>query len=326
MPNFVTRRNLGRTLAAMPLLATPALAQGPWPQRPVRIVVPYSAGGPSDVVARLLAPGWAAALGQNVVVENRPGAGAVIGTEHVARVGDGHTLLLADAPFTIAPAVQERMPYDAAAEFAPVTLLGAGTMVLLVHQAFPARNVGELLALARARPEAVSFGGSGPGSLSHLLPEWLGQLGGGARFANVAYRGAAPALQDLAAGQINAAFGGLTGSLPAIQTGAVRVIGVAGEARMPELPDVPTLREGGIDLVAANWFGILAPGAATPTAVRQRLADITAAFIGTPEMRQRLAAVGLEARPMGLEAFGNLLRAEFPRWATVARAAGVRVS
>ncbi|MBY0339339.1 MAG: tripartite tricarboxylate transporter substrate binding protein [Acetobacteraceae bacterium] len=324
MRSPVTRRALGRALAAAPLLAAPALAQAPWPQRPVRIVVPYSAGGPSDVVARLLAPGWAAALNQNVVVDNRPGAGGVIGTEHVARVNDGHTFLLADAPFTIAPAVQERMPYDAANEFAPVTLLGAGTMILLVHQAFPARGVSELLAAARARPEAVSFGGSGPGSLSHLLPEWLGQLGG-VRFANVAYRGAAPALQDAAAGQINAVFGGLTGSLPTMQTGAVRAIGVAAEQRMPELPDVPTLREGGVDLVAANWFGILAP-AATPAPVRERLAEITAAFIANPDMRQRLAGAGLEPRPTGTAPFSQLLTVEFARWAAVARAAGVRVS
>ncbi len=312
------------------LLAAPALAfaaaaraQAPWPQRTVRIVVPYAAGGPSDIVARLLAPGWQAALGQTVVVDNRPGAGAVIGTEHVARVNDGHTFLLADAPHTIIPAVQERVPYDAAADFAPITLLGAGSMILMVHAGFPARTAADLVAAARARPDAVSFGGSGPGSLSHLLPEWFGQLTG-TRFANVAYRGAGPALQDLAAGQINAGFGGLTGSAAALQAGTARVIGVAAEARLPELPEVPTLREQGVDLVAANWFGLLAP-AATPAPVRQRLAEVTATLIAQPDMRARLATAGLEPRPAGPDAFAQLLQAEFRRWAEVARAANVRV-
>ena len=312
------------------LLSTPALAvastargQGAWPQRTVRIVVPYAAGGPSDIVARFLAPGWGAALGQTVVVDNRPGAGALIGTEHVARVNDGHTFLLADAPHTIIPAVQERVPYDATADFVPITLLGAGTMLLVVHANFPARNVADLVAAGRARPDAVSFGGSGPGSLSHLLPEWFGQLTG-ARFANVAYRGAGPAFQDVAAGQINAMFNGLLGADSGLKAGMVRAIGTAAAQRMPELPDVPTLREQGVDMVAANWFGLLAP-AATPAPVRQRLGEITAALLAQDDMRARLAAAGLEPRPVGPEAFARVLDEDFRRWAEVARAANIRV-
>lgn len=319
MPN---RRSL---LLASPaiLAAGAASSQGSWPQRTVRIVVPYAAGGPSDIVARLLAPGWGSALGQSVVVDNRPGAGAIIGTEHVARVNDGHTFLLADAPHTIIPAVHERVPYDAAADFAPVTLLGATTMLLVANAGFAARTAAELSAAGRARPEAVSFGGSGPGSLSHLLPEWFGQLTG-ARFANVAYRGAGPAFQDLMAGQVNAMFSGLLGADAGFRGGTVRALGVAAEARMPELPDVPTLREQGVDLVAANWFGILAP-AATPAAVRLRLAEVTAGLLAENELRARLAAAGLEPRPGGPEPFARLLEAEFARWAVVARAANVRV-
>jgi tripartite-type tricarboxylate transporter receptor subunit TctC len=303
--------------------AAAARAQAAWPQRTVRIVVPYSAGGPTDVVARLLAPGWQAALGQTVVVDNRPGAGAMIGTEHAARANDGHTFLLADAPHTIIPAVHERVPYDAAADFAPVTLVGASTMLLIVRAAFPARDVGGLVAAGRARPQAVSFGGSGPGSLSHLLPEWLGQLTG-ARFANVAYRGAGPALQDVAAGQIDAIFTGLVGADAALRGGQARAIGVAAEGRLAELPDVPTMREQGVDIVAANWFGLLAP-AATPAPVRRRLADITESLLAQDDLRARLAAAGLEPRPVGPEPFSRVLEADFRRWAEVARAADVRV-
>jgi tripartite-type tricarboxylate transporter receptor subunit TctC len=314
-----------RSLLAAPLLALPAVAQAqtPWPQRPVRLVVPYAAGGPSDIIARLLVPGWQAALGQPVVVDNRPGAGAMLGTEAVARANDGHTFLIADGPHTIIPAVQERVPYDAVADFVPITMLGAVTMILLVNANHPARSARELVEAGRAQAEAVSFGSSGVGSLTHLLPEWLGQLTG-ARFANVPYRGAGPALQDVAAGQITAMFSSLVGSDAVLRGGQVRVIGVAAESRMAELPDVPTLREQGIPIIADNWWGLLAP-AATPPAVRQRLADVTLDLLRQDAIGTRLRAIGLEPREGGPEPFARVLAADFRRWAEVARAANIRV-
>jgi tripartite-type tricarboxylate transporter receptor subunit TctC len=314
-----------RSLLAAPLLALPAVAQAqtPWPQRPVRLVVPYAAGGPSDIIARLLVPGWQAALGQPVVVDNRPGAGAMLGTEAVARANDGHTFLIADGPHTIIPAVQERVPYDAVADFVPITMLGAVTMILLVNANHLARSARELVEAGRAQAEAVSFGSSGVGSLTHLLPEWLGQLTG-ARFANVPYRGAGPALQDVAAGQITAMFSSLVGSDAVLRGGQVRVIGVAAESRMAELPDVPTLREQGIPIIADNWWGLLAP-AATPPAVRQRLADVTLDLLRQDAIGTRLRAIGLEPREGGPEPFARVLAADFRRWAEVARAANIRV-
>lgn len=314
-----------RSLLAAPLLALPAVAQAqtPWPQRPVRLVVPYAAGGPSDIIARLLVPGWQAALGQPVVVDNRPGAGAMLGTEAVARANDGHTFLIADGPHTIIPAVQERVPYDAVADFVPITMLGAVTMILLVNANHPARSARELVEAGRAQAEAVSFGSSGVGSLTHLLPEWLGQLTG-VRFANVPYRGAGPALQDVAAGQITAMFSSLVGSDAVLRGGQVRVIGVAAESRMAELPDVPTLREQGIPIIADNWWGLLAP-AATPPAVRQRLADVTLDLLRQDAIGTRLRAIGLEPREGGPEPFARVLAADFRRWAEVARAANIRV-
>jgi tripartite-type tricarboxylate transporter receptor subunit TctC len=285
--------------------------------------VPYAAGGPSDIIARLLVPGWQAALGQPVVVDNRPGAGAMLGTEAVARANDGHTFLIADGPHTIIPAVQERVPYDAVADFVPITMLGAVTMILLVNANHLARSARELVEAGRAQAEAVSFGSSGVGSLTHLLPEWLGQLTG-ARFANVPYRGAGPALQDVAAGQITAMFSSLVGSDAVLRGGQVRVIGVAAESRMAELPDVPTLREQGIPIIADNWWGLLAP-AATPPAVRQRLADVTLDLLRQDAIGTRLRAIGLEPREGGPEPFARVLAADFRRWAEVARAANIRV-
>ena len=315
------RRSL---LLAPTVLAAPAArAQGAWPQRPVRVIVPYAAGGPSDIVARLLTPGLAAALGQPVVVDNRPGAGSMLGTEAAARATDGHTILLADSPFTIIPAVQERVPYDAAADLVPVTLLGAVTMILAVNTGFPARSAAALAAAAKARPDTVSFGSSGIGSLSHLLPEWFGQLTG-ARFANVAYRGAGPALQDVAAGQINAIFSSPASIEGPLRAGQVTPIAVAAPRRVPALPDVPTLLEGGVNLSADNWFGVLAPSS-LPTEARGRLAAAIAGVIATEEVRARLATLGVEPRPTGPEAFARVLDAEFRRWAEVARAAGVSV-
>jgi tripartite-type tricarboxylate transporter receptor subunit TctC len=247
----------------------------------------------------------------------------MLGTEAVARANDGHTFLIADGPHTIIPAVQERVPYDAVADFVPITMLGAVTMILLVNANHPARSARELVEAGRAQAEAVSFGSSGVGSLTHLLPEWLGQLTG-ARFANVPYRGAGPALQDVAAGQITAMFSSLVGSDAVLRGGQVRVIGVAAESRMAELPDVPTLREQGIPIIADNWWGLLAP-AATPPAVRQRLADVTLDLLRQDAIGTRLRAIGLEPREGGPEPFARVLAADFRRWAEVARAANIRV-
>ncbi|WP_198383533.1 tripartite tricarboxylate transporter substrate binding protein [Roseomonas sp. KE2513] len=317
----ISRRCL--LFAPTALAAPAALAQGAWPQRPLRVIVPYAAGGPSDIVARLLTPGLAAALGQPVVVDNRPGAGSMLGTEAAARAADGHTVLLADSPFTIIPAVQERVPYDAAADLAPVTLIGAVTMILAVNSGFPARSASALAEAAKSRPDTVSFGSSGIGSLSHLLPEWFGQLTG-ARFANVAYRGAGPALQDVAAGQINAIFSSPASIEGPLRAGQVTPIAVAAPQRLPAMSEVPTLLEGGIDLIADNWFGVLAP-ASVPVEARARLAAALSEVIASEDVRARLTTLGLEPRPAGPEAFARVLDAEFRRWASVARAAGVSV-
>ncbi|MDB5415704.1 MAG: Tripartite-type tricarboxylate transporter, receptor component TctC [Rubritepida sp.] len=311
-----------RHFFAAPLLGTAAYAQTPqWPTRPVRLIVPYAAGGPSDIIARAVQSRLSAALGQPVVVENRGGGGAMIGTEAVARADDGHTFLVADSPHTIIPAVQPRVPYDPVGDFAPVGLLGAVAMILMVNARHPATDLASFLAMARAQPETTTFGSSGIGSLTHLLPEWLAQLAG-VRFTVVPYRGSGPALLDVAAGQIAAIFSSTLSAAGPLSDGSVRPIAVASASRLPALPDMPTFRESGLEMVSGNWWGVLAPRRTPPPAIERLSAGLTVA-LADPNTRERMAALGIEPRPQGPVPFGELLATEFRTWAQVARAAGV---
>lgn len=315
-------RRVALTGVAALALSPASLAQPSWPTRPVRLVVPYAPGGPSDIVARTVQNPLSAALGQPVVVENRTGGGAVIGTESVARSDDAHSFLVADSPHTIIPAVQPRVPYDAAADFAPVGLLGAVTMVLMVRAGHPATDFASFLAGALARPESVTFGSSGVGSLTHLLPEWLGQLTG-ARFTVVPYRGSGPALLDVAAGQIDAIFSSTLSASGQLRDGAVRALAVAAPERLATLPQVPSFRENRVDLVCSNWWGVLAPSRMAPPILARMAAALETSLIDAA-VRERLDTLGVERRPTGPAPLATLLETEFRNWAQVARAAGVR--
>lgn len=316
---MILRRKL---LASATLFPGIARAQA-WPSRPIRLIVPYAAGGPSDIIARVVQNPLSAALGQPVLIENRAGGGAMIGTEAAARAEDGHGFLIADSPHTIIPAVQPRVPYDPVADFLPVGLLGAVTMILMVNARHPARDLREFLTLARARPESTTFGSSGVGSLTHLLPEWLAQLAG-VRFTIVPYRGGGPALQDVAAGQIAAIFSNTLSASGPLGDGSVRPVAVASAARMAALPDVPSFRESGIGLLSGNWYGVLAPRR-TPAPVIERMNAGLRIALADPAVRERFATLGIEARPQGPAPFAELLASEFRNWAEVARAAGVSV-
>ncbi|MES2713383.1 MAG: tripartite tricarboxylate transporter substrate-binding protein [Pseudomonadota bacterium] len=305
------------------VLAQSARAQAPWPTQPVRLIVPYAAGGPSDIIARSLQTPLQSVLGQSVVIENRAGGGAIIGSEAAARSTDGHTFLVADSPHTIIPAVQARVPYDPAGDFKPVSLVGAVTMLLMVNAGLPSRSFAAFIADAKARPEAVTFGSSGVGSLTDLLPKWLGLLAG-ARFTTVPYRGSGPALLDVVAGQINAIFSSTLAASGPLRDGQVRPLGAASVARLAAFPDVPTLREQGIDLVSSNWWGVLAAKANSATAVERMNAALNVA-LADPGVVERFAALGIEARPRGAAPFAELLASEFTNWARVAQDAGVRV-
>ncbi|WP_376096443.1 Bug family tripartite tricarboxylate transporter substrate binding protein [Roseomonas sp. CCTCC AB2023176] len=320
----IGRRSLALAGAAA-IAGRDAKAQGaPYPSRTVRVVVPYAAGGSSDVVARLVAARLQPSLGQAFVVENRAGAGSMLGTEAVARAApDGHTLLLADTPHGILPALQERMPYDAIADFTPVTLVAATPQILFVHPSVSARTPRAFLDAAKAQPERFAYASAGIGTSSHLTAERL-QLLTGAKLTHVPYRGAAPALTDLAAGQVQAFFATIASGAQLIRDGQIRALGVLAEERLPALPDVPTFREDGLDLVVESWFGLLAP-ANVPPGVVDRLAPAVRDAVATPEVADRFRALGIAARAEGPDAFARMLRAETTRWREVVQATGVRL-
>lgn len=304
---------------ALPWLALPALAQ----DRPLRIVVPFAPGGSSDVLGRLIQPGLTAALGQNVIVENRPGAGSMLGAEYVARSpADGSTLLLADLPFAIFPALQDRVPFDPIADFAPVSLIGVAPLMMFGALNMPAHDAAEFAALARARPDTLNYGSGGVGAASHLSGELFQRITG-TRLTHIPYRGGGPAMQDLAAGNVNSVFVTLASALPQLQAGQVRALGVMGTERLAVLPAVRTMREQGIDLLNEHWWGLLAP-ARTPPAMVARLADALRRVAASPELATRLDALAVLPRATGPDAFGALIRADLARMAELARAQNIR--
>jgi tripartite-type tricarboxylate transporter receptor subunit TctC len=316
---------LGASAAAA---AGPARGQGgDWPARPIRMIVPYAPGGTSDTLGRLLGQGIAPGLGQPVVVENRAGAASMIGTEAVVRAApDGHTLLLADTPLTIVPAVMAAggrpVSFDPLRDLAPVATLGLAPGVLFVPAGLPVRNVAELVALARARPEGVAIANSGTGTTTHLMAELLTAITG-TRMTHVPYRGAAPAVQDLAGGQVQATFVAYGSAAALVGSGQIRAVGVAGEERLAALPEVPTLREAGIDLVAGFWWGLMGP-AGLPERVVARLAAATEGAMAAPELAPRLEALAVQRRVLGPDAFRDHLRRESARWTEVVQRAGIK--
>jgi len=289
----------------------------------VRVVVPFAPGGSSDVLGRLIQPGMQAALGQPVIVENRPGAGSMLGAEFVARApADGYTVLLADLPFAIFPALQDRVPFDPIADFASVSLIGVAPLMMFGALNVPATNAAEFAALARARPDTMNYGSGGVGAASHLSGE-LFQRVTGTRLTHVPYRGGGPAVQDLAAGNVNAVFVTLASALPQMQAGLIRALGVMGTERLAVLPQVPTMREQGIDLLNEHWWGLLAP-ARTPPAIVARLHEALRQAMAAPELASRMNALAVLPRVTGPEAFGALVRADLVRMAETVRAQNIR--
>jgi tripartite-type tricarboxylate transporter receptor subunit TctC len=247
-----------RAFLAATALPFAARAQGAWPDHPVRMIVPYAPGGSSDTLVRLLQPGLQATLGQAVVVDNRAGAGSMLGTEVAAHsVPDGYTFILADMPHTIVPAMQPHLLYDPVVDFAPVTLVGVAPFVMFVNARVAAKDAADFVTQARARPGKLAVSSGGSGSASHLVAE-LFQHATQIRLTHVPYRGAGPAMQDLVAGQVQCIFSTLATAAAAMQAGQVRAIGVFAEAPVLELPGVATMRSQGIDLVVEHWWAVLA--------------------------------------------------------------------
>lgn len=315
-----TRRRLGAaTLAGLPCLAR---AADTWPERPVRLVVPYAPGGANDLLARLYGQRLAECFGQAFPVENRPGAQAIIGTALVARaVPDGHTLLLgASGPIVFNPAAYARLPYDPRRDFAPVSLLAAYPLALAVPAEGPFRTLQDLLAFARAHPDAVTYGASA--TSFQLASELLNQRAG-TGFRCVTYRGSAETVQAVAQGEVTMA---LVDAGPATQAaGLLRILAVTAPRRLPAWPDSPTMGELDFpDLTMELWSGLLAP-AATPPGILARLAAVAAGITQEAALRQRLLALSLQPLGSTPEQFRRVISAELPLWAEVARRSGLRL-
>ena len=315
---------LGLLFAAAPSGGA-ALAQD-FPTRPIRIVVPFPAGGSNDIIARIVAQKLGEGFGQNVIVENRGGAGGNIGAEAVANSeADGYTLLLtAPPPLTINAALYKQLKFDAATAFAPVALIATVPIVLAVHPSLGVNNVGELIALAKAKPGTINFGSSGNGSTNHLAGERLKSMTG-ISIVHVPYKGAAPAMNDLIAGQIPMMFDNIPAVLPQVQGKAVNAIAVAGAKRASALPDVPTVAEQGVPgFEASAWFGLVAP-AKTPQRVLEQLQAKVEAVLRLPDVQKRFADLGAEPGAISGAAFGKFLEEETTKWSAIVRASGATI-
>lgn len=310
----------------MAMLAAPAVAraQPAFPQRPVRVIIPFGPGGGSDNLARTIEVSVGRALGQTLVIETRPGAASVIGTEMVARADpDGYTVLLTDTTFTVNPGLLPRLPYDSEKDFAPLSLLASGATVLLVHPGLGVRTLAEFLALVRAKPGQLSYASGGNGSGPHLAGE-LFKMVAQVNLVHVPYRGTGPATNDVVAGHVPVMFNGVSASRPHIDGGRLIPLAVASPARNPALPDVPSFAEAGLAAVEiASIWGVLAP-ARTPEPVQARLSEAFAGAVRDPALAQRLQSLGYT--PVGSTApeFVAVLRAETTRWAEVIRAANIK--
>jgi len=294
-----------------------------FPDRSIHIVVPFPAGGSNDVVARFLGQKLSEICGQSVIVDNRAGAGGNVGAEFVARSApDGYTLLLtAPGPLAVNQSLYSHMAFDPAADFAPIALIASVQIVLTVNPAVKAKTVAELVALAKAAPGTLNFGSSGYGSTNHLAGELFKNLAG-INIVHVPYRGAAPAMNDLIGGQIPILFDNMAAVRPQALAGSLRALAVAGHARSPLFPELPTMEEAGVaGFEASSWFGLVAP-AKTPPAVVKRLTDDVMKALGDPDFARKLSDVGAEPGSLSGEAFGSFLRAETEKWGKVVKDSG----
>ena len=308
-------------LTALPQLAA---AQPRYPDRAVRIIVPAAAGGGTDVVARILADHASRTFGQQFVVENRGGAGGIIGTDAVAKAQpDGYALLVSASPVAINHLTAKSVPYDVLKDFAPVSLLVTLPNILVVHPSVPARSLAELVALAKAKPGELTYASAGIGTNPHFAME-LFKTTAGIDLRHVPYRGVAPAINDTVAGVVHAAISNMLTGKPQAEAGTLRALAVTGRSRVDGLPDVPTMAEAGFpSYEASQWYGMLAP-AGTPSEIVGLLHKEAARVLGLEEVRKRLAHDAAEPVASTPSEFAAFLKQDVARWTAVAKAAGIR--
>jgi tripartite-type tricarboxylate transporter receptor subunit TctC len=316
---------------SVPVLAAIAFAlshhaHAEYPERPIRIIVPFAPGGFTDVAARILQKELGAAIGQAVIVENKAGAGSTIGTAEVAKAKpDGYTLAMVSTTHVISPHLYKQMPYDALRDFTPVMRLAEGPYVLVVHPSFPARSVAELVALAKKEPGTIDYASSGNGSAQHLVGALFMRMTG-AELNHVPYKGSNQAMSDVLGGQVKVSFVGVPNALPNLANGKLRALGVSTAKRYADLPNVPTIAEAGVPgFEATVWLGLLAPPG-TPREVVQRLNAEVVRVLAAPEAKRLMASAGVEVATSSPEEFGRLLQSEFERWGKVVRETGATVN
>jgi tripartite-type tricarboxylate transporter receptor subunit TctC len=309
--------------AAAVVAASGAGAQSPadkYPEKAIKIIVPFAPGGSTDILARVIGQKMTENWGQTVVVETRPGAATVIGTQAAAKADpDGYTLIIVVSNHTTNPALNPAMPYDALKDFEPISLLGRAPIVPYVNPSFPPKDVKELVALAKAKPGTINFGSAGLASMTHLTAEQF-KIQAGIEMTHLVYRGGTPALNDVLAGQIPMTWATVTQALPQYQAGLVRALGVTAEKRHAALPNVPTFREQGFDLLAMEWYGLLAP-AGTPKPIITKLNAEMKRILALP-LGERVAAIDLVGSSP--EELGGFLRSEIDRWTPVIKKLGLK--
>lgn len=322
MNTSITRR---LALASCAIMALPARAQSGWPQRPVRIVVPFAPGAGTDAMGRLLAQKLGELLGASFVVDNRAGASGAIGAQHVAQSApDGHTLLLIAAPFTTVAAVMPQAGYDPLRGFTPISMVAQGPLLWACHKDLPVSNLRELVEYARSRPGRLNYGSAGAGGINHLVLESL-KARTGIFITHIPYRGIAPATVDLVAGQLDVITGTIPALAPFVRDGRLRALAVTTARRTSALPDVPSMTEMGFSgFDVSNYFGLVAPRG-TPASVTERINEALPRLLGLPDVVARFKGDALEAATLGPTALAAFLAQDFSDWQKVVASQGIRV-
>src|SRR5580765_743798 len=305
------------------LWSTIAVAQS-YPTKPVRIIVGYPAGGPTDMIARTVAQKLSPALGQQVIVDNRPGASGMIGAELTVKAPpDGYTLLTVPITYAVTPSVFPKMPYDAEKDLAPVALVAAAPFILVVHPTLPVKTVKDLIALAKSRPGQINYASASAGGMPHLAGE-LFNIMAGVKLTHIPYKGAAPATIDLLAGQVSLMFNNMLSAMPHVKSGKLRAVAVTSAKRSSAVPELPTVAETIPGFEASGWYGAFAP-AATPREIIAKLNGEINRLMRQPDVAQRLAGDGVEAVTMTPAEFGTYLHSEIVKWGKVVKISGATV-
>jgi tripartite-type tricarboxylate transporter receptor subunit TctC len=322
-----SRKTLVIRTALLAVVAHPALpagAQTPYPGKPIRIVVPFGVGGSVDTLTRLVGQRITEAWRQQVVVDVRPGAGSLLGTEIAAKSApDGYTLMTANASSAMAVSVYRKVPYDLLKDFTTIGMIGYTPHITVIHPSLPAKTLKELIALARARPKEINFSSAGSGVGSHLAVELFGMMAQ-VQLTHVPYKGAAPAVAGLIGGEVSLMIVNLVSAMPHVRSGRLRALGFADSRRTPLLPDVPTMKEAGLDYEFIEWFGLIAP-AAVPREIITRWNGELNRIVGATDFQEKLAGLGVTPRTTTPEEFGTYLREEVERYAKIVKAANVKV-